>query len=361
MRRLKLIHSRELEQMSYENVNVDYSVVDDWGNGFQGKVDITNNTGSNLVSWDLDFDLSNQITDIWDAEIVDSSNGSYTVKHAAWNREIKAGETVTFNFIGSGDSSTPQNFEIDGSTFDSPSSSDSIYTFSNPDISPDLSLDEIYQGRATFYDAANPAGGKGNSGYDIPFGNLDQVTAINNIQWNGSEASGAFLEVSGPKQREGAAPIVVQVQDLLYERADGLDLSAEAFAKVADPVDGIVNIEYELIGPSDDFVTPHGYTIGQGIVIESISGANPWYGAVRLNNHRYPIESVDLLAEDGGTVPLERGSDNRFIIDFGGSGVTTPQDLLVTDIFGREVVLDDINITSGNSVDIVTNEQFSLI
>ncbi|MEO1464668.1 MAG: hypothetical protein AAFR89_00350, partial [Cyanobacteria bacterium J06633_1] len=99
-------------------------------------------------------------------------------------------------------------------------------------------------------DAANPAGGKVNSGYDNLSGNaLGGITAINNIQWNGSEASGAFLQVSGPKQREGAAPIVVQVADLLFERADGLDLSAEAFAQVADPVDGVVNIEYELIGP----------------------------------------------------------------------------------------------------------------
>lgn len=228
-------------------------------------------------------------------------------------------------------------------------------------ISPELESGQTYQGRATFYDAANPAGGKGNSGYDVLSGDaLAGITAINNVQWNGSEASGAFLEVSGPKQREGAAPITVQVSDLLYERADGLDLSAEAFFEVAEPVDGVVDIEYKLVSPDDSFVTPYGYSIGQGIVVEGIPESNPYYGAIRLNNHRNPVESVDLLEDDGSLVPLERGSDNRFVLDTG-SNLSGAQDLVVTDIFGQQVTLDDINLTSGSSNDVVTGEQFDLI
>jgi expansin len=228
-------------------------------------------------------------------------------------------------------------------------------------ISPDLQSGQTYQGRATFYDAANPTGGKGNSGYDVLSGDaLAGITAINNVQWNGSEASGAFLEVSGPKQREGAAPIVVQVSDLLYERADGLDLSAEAFFEVADPVDGVVDIEYKLVSPDDNFVTPYGYSIGQGIVVEGIPESNPYYGAIRLNNHRNPVESVELLEEDGDLVPLERGSDNRFVLNTG-SAISGAQDLVVTDIFGQQVTLDDINIASGSSDDVITGEQFDMV
>ena len=228
-------------------------------------------------------------------------------------------------------------------------------------ISPELESGQTYQGRATFYDAANPAGGKGNSGYDVLSGDaLAGITAINNVQWNGSEVSGAFLEVSGPKQREGAAPIIVQVSDQLYERADGLDLSAEAFFEVADPVDGVVDIEYKLVSPDDNFVTPYGYSIGQGIVVEGIPESNPYYGAIRLNNHRNPVESVDLLEDDGSLVPLELGSDNRFVLSTG-SDVSGAQDLVVTDIFGQQVTLDDINLTSGSSNDVVTGEQFDLV
>ena len=347
--------------MPNESVKVNYSQVQSWNNGYQGKISITNNGDSNIVNWDLEFDMSENIDNIWDAKIVENDNGSYTIENAKWNREISAGETIDIGFTANGGTSGPKNFDIDGSEFSSPSVSESIYTFSNPNLSPDLSLGKSYQGRATFYDAANPAGGKVAGGYDNLSGDaLGGIVAINNVQWNGSEAAGGFLEVSGPKQREGAAPIVVQIADLLYERADGLDMSAEAFKKVADPVSGIVNIEYKLVDPGDNFKTPYGYKIGDGIVVESISGANPWYGAIRLNNHRYPVESVDLLTEGGGTVPLERDDDNRFVLS-NSSGTYGAQDLLVTDIFGQEVTLDDINITSGDSKDIFTGEQFDSI
>ena len=69
-------------------------------------------------------------------------------------------------------------------------------------MSPDLSLEKTYQGRATFYDAANPAGGKVAGGYDNLSGDaLGGIVAINNVQWNGSEAAGGFLEVSRQTKR----------------------------------------------------------------------------------------------------------------------------------------------------------------
>ncbi len=346
--------------MPNESIDVNYSQVQDWGNVFQGEISIANNGDSNLVNWNLEFNLPAEITKIWDAEIAEKDNGHYTIENASWNREIAAGETITFGFTANGNGK-PQNFDVEGSSFDSPSISDSLYSTSNANISSDLSLGETYQGRATFYDAANPAGGKGASGYDnLSGGALAGITAINNVQWDNSEASGGFLKVSGPKQREGAEPIVVQIADYLYERADGLDLSAEAFAKVADPVDGIVNIDYELIGPGDGFKTPYGHTIGQGIVAEGISGSNPWYAAIRLNNHRYPVESVDILTEDGDTKSMTRGADNRFVFN-SGSGISGSQDLLVTDIFGQQVTLDNVNITGGDTADLVTGEQFGMI
>ena len=344
-----------------KSIDVDFSLIKDWGSGFEGRIWITNNTNSNLDTWSLEFDFPNQINNIWDSEIVSRGNGSYVLGHAPWNREISAGETVSFNFIGDGSfTKEPQNFEVNGFTFDSPSTRSDNISFSNDTLGIELELNQKYQGRATFYDAANPSGGKGNSGYDVPSASgLAGVTAINNIQWNGSEASGAFLQVSGNKQRAGAEPIVVQVTDLLYERADGLDLSAEAFAKVANPIDGIINIEYELYSPADDFVTPYGYRIGQGVVVEGIPETNPWYAAVRLNNHRYPIESVELISGDK-TLDMNRESDNRFVLD-GNYPLYGKQDLLVTDIFGQEIVIDDVNITNGSSADITTGEQFDII
>ena len=344
------------------SVDVDFTLISDWGDGFQGAISITNNSGSNIDTWSLDFDFPNSINNIWDAEIEYNQNGSYIVTNAAWNREIPAGETITFGFTGNDSvTSQPKNFELDGFTFDSPSIYKTIYTYQNPNLAPELELNQVYQGRATFYDAANPAGGIGASGFDIPIqSELHKIVAMNNIQWNGSQASGAFMKVSGPKQREGAAPIIVQVADHLMERADGMDMSAEAFAKVANPIDGTVNIEYQLIGPGDDYVTANGYSIGQGIVVETITGTNPYYAATRLNNHRYPIKTVELIEEDGDLLELNRESDNRFVME-GNYPLYGVQDLLVTDIFGQQVTLDDIDITNSSAPDKITGEQFALI
>ena len=344
------------------DADIEFTLINDWGSGFQGQISITNNSNGNIDSWDLEFDFPNQIDNIWDAEIEERMDGGYVISHTNWNREIAAGETLTFGFTGSDSvTSEPQNFTLDGSLFNSASRSESIYTFSNPDLSAELELNQEYQGRATFYDAANPAGGLGASGYDVPIqSQLYKIVAINNVQWNGSEASGAFFEVSGPKQRDGEAPIIVQVVDYLYERADGFDMSAEAFRQVADPIDGIVNIEYELVGPADDYVTAYGYSIGQGIVVEGIDHTNPYYGAVRLNNHRYPIESVDLITDEGDLVPLERESDNRFVFP-GNYPLYGGQDLIVTDIFDQQVTLNNIDITNGSDADIITGEQFAIV
>lgn len=345
-----------------QETDVDFTLIKDWESGFEGQIAITNTSINNIDSWTLEFDFPNPINNIWDAEIESNQNGHYAIANAPWNREIKAGETLTFGFTA--DNSfilEPQNFTVDGSTFGSLSTSDSIYTFSNSDLSPELELNQNYQGRATFYDAANPAGGLGASGYDVPVqSELHKIAAINNVQWNGSEASGAFFEILGPKQRDGAAPIVVQVVDYLYERADGFDLSAEAFAKIADPIDGVVNIDYQLVGPGDDYVTAYGYSLGQGIVVEGIAETNPDYAAVRLNNFRYPIKSVDLLTENGNTVDLKRESDNRFVLEEN-YPVSGAQDLVVTSIFGQQVTLNDVNITNGSNADVITGEQFELI
>lgn len=342
--------------------DVDFTLIDSWDDGFQGEISITNQTGGNIDTWSLEFDFPNEINNIWDAEIEQNQNGSYVIGNAEWNREISAGETITFGFTGN-DSVTlePQNFELEGYSFNSPSTSDSIYTYENDAITPELELDRPYQGRATFFDAANPAGGLGNSGFDIPAPDqLHKVVAINNIQWNGSNASGAFFEVSGPKQREGAAPLIVQVTDQLVERADGMDMSAQAFEKVADPVDGIVNIDYQLVGPDDDYVTAYGHRIADGIVVEGIADSNPWYPTLRLNNHRYPVATVELIESDGDLVEFERGSDNRFVLDET-QAIYGAQDLLVTDIFGQQVTLDDINISNGSNADTITGEQFAMI
>ncbi|MEL6322489.1 MAG: expansin EXLX1 family cellulose-binding protein, partial [Cyanobacteria bacterium J06626_14] len=178
-----------------------------------------------------------------------------------------------------------------------------------------LDLDTAYMGKGTFYGAT----GAGNAGYDeVPASQRGMLTAINRRQWDNSEASGAFLQVSGPKQRNGQAdPITVMVVDQLPDRGNGLDLSVEAFAKVANPVDGVVNLDYALASPDDSFTTPYGNKIGDGLIVDRLADSNPYWPAVRLMNHRHPVESLELVAEGGELLPMKRQSYNVFVLEQG--------------------------------------------
>ena len=223
-----------------------------------------------------------------------------------------------------------------------------------------LEINKTYTGTGTYYGAT----GAGNAGYDVvEMDQLGRITALNRKQWNNSEGSGAFFEVSGPYQREGKAdPITVMVVDQLPDRDNGLDLSAEAFAQVADPISGVVELQYDLVSPADNFVTPYGNRIGDGIIVDRLTESNPYWPAVRLTNYRNPVEGVALVTEDGKTLPMERKSNNIFVLEQGiGEPLKGNQDFVTTDIFGQQVALNDLDITSGTGEDITTGQQFPMM
>jgi hypothetical protein len=91
-----------------------YQTSADWGSGYNGQITITNNTGSTIQNWLLDFDFAYSIDQIWDAQISQQSTGHYQVAPASWNSSIANGSSVTFGFGGSPGNVTggPQNFNL---------------------------------------------------------------------------------------------------------------------------------------------------------------------------------------------------------------------------------------------------------
>ncbi|MGK7947757.1 MAG: expansin EXLX1 family cellulose-binding protein [Xenococcaceae cyanobacterium] len=348
------------------NSAVDFAITNSWGGGYQGQVEITNQDSSQLNSWTLEFEFAGQIEQIWNAEIVSQTGNTYVISNSAYNGTIASGDKVSFGFTGEGSvPNLPNVFELNekvvGETPTTPTDPTDPIPTPNPTQSGSewLEIDRTYTGKGTYYGAT----GAGNAGYDVV--ELDQrgrIAAINRQQWNNSEASGAFFEVSGPYQREGnAEPIDIMIVDQLPDRDNGLDLSAEAFAGVADPVTGVVELEYNLISPADDFVTPYGNRIGDGIIVDRLAESNPYWPAVRLINHRNPVQSLALVTDDGQTLPMERQSNNIFVLEQGiGQPLTGDRDFISTDIFGQKVVLNDIDITGGTGEDITTGQQFPI-
>jgi len=86
--------------------DVDFSIQSDWNSGFTAEAKITNLADHPINSWELEFEIEQEISSFWNAELVSREGNHYTVRHAGWNQSIPAGESVTFGF-----SATPGTLE----------------------------------------------------------------------------------------------------------------------------------------------------------------------------------------------------------------------------------------------------------
>ncbi len=82
-----------------ENYALDIDVVNDWGNGAQLGVTLTNESGATIEGWAIGMDLPFEIGDIWDAEIADVTGDRYLIDEAAWNGTLQSGQSVSFGFV----------------------------------------------------------------------------------------------------------------------------------------------------------------------------------------------------------------------------------------------------------------------
>ena len=90
---------------------------DDWGSGFVGAVSFTNLKTTSLGNWTIEFDLSQNITSIWNAEIVSHVGTHYVIRNASYNGTVAAGGTVSFGFqADSGNPTLPSSFVLNGVT-----------------------------------------------------------------------------------------------------------------------------------------------------------------------------------------------------------------------------------------------------
>lgn len=191
-------------------------------------------------------------------------------------------------------------------------------------------------GEATFYDAT----GAGNCGFDPSPGDL-MVAAMNAADYGTADWCGGCVAIDGP---DGS--IVVRIVDQCPGCAKGdLDLGREAFAMIAPLSAGRVPITWretpcEVTGP---------------IAYHFKDGSNPFYAAIQLRNHRYPIAKLEAV-KGGAYTAIERVEYNYFV-DASGLG-DGPYDLRVTDVRGH--VLEDTGIALGDNVTRTGTAQFPL-
>jgi expansin (peptidoglycan-binding protein) len=174
-------------------------------------------------------------------------------------------------------------------------------------------------GTATYYDYAG--GGACSFPLDPP-GTM--VAAINAVDWDGSNACGRCLRVTGP---DGS--VVVRIVDQCPECASGdLDLDSPAFAAIAPLVSGQAAISWQAV-PCD---------VTGPVAFHQDAGSNPYYLLVQVRDHRYGVASLeyqDAAASSFATAP--RLAHNYFEI-VEPAGLVFPVTLRVTDVYGQQIV-----------------------
>ncbi|MEW1588673.1 cellulase family glycosylhydrolase [Micromonospora vinacea] len=93
-----------------------FSVTNNWGNGYQGQVTVTNDTSAPITSWRVEFDLpsSSTVSQSWNAQQT-SSGSHYIFANLSWNGTLAAGASTAFGFLVNG-SGTPVNCTVNGAS-----------------------------------------------------------------------------------------------------------------------------------------------------------------------------------------------------------------------------------------------------
>ncbi|MFY1633763.1 expansin EXLX1 family cellulose-binding protein [Solwaraspora sp. WMMB335] len=180
-----------------------------------------------------------------------------------------------------------------------------------------------HQGKATFYDSQGQGG-------NCSFGSAPtnrMYVALGPNEYAAAAACGGYLDVTGPR---GSVRVIVM--DQCPECPTGhIDLSREAFARIADPVQGIVPVSYRAV--VDPPVGPLAFRIKEG--------ASQWWFAVRVTDHGNPLASVQARIGSGWRT-LVRQDYNYWLADDGlGPG---PYTLRVTDVYGNQAVASGIRM-----------------
>ncbi|MGR4880383.1 expansin EXLX1 family cellulose-binding protein [Streptomyces sp. LARHCF249] len=176
-----------------------------------------------------------------------------------------------------------------------------------------------YKGVATAY-----AAGDGNGA--CLFGPSDDlmIAAMNTTDYESSRACGAYVRV---RAANGASITVRITNECPLPCAPGqLDLSEQAFAKLADPKVGRIPITWSLLSP---------HTSGP-ISIRYKTGSNPHWCGIQVINHRNPVAGLEVRTAKGWR-RLPRTDYNHFLsADGSGCGGA----IRITDIYGEQLTVD---------------------
>ncbi|MEU6355542.1 expansin EXLX1 family cellulose-binding protein [Streptomyces sp. NPDC047072] len=179
-----------------------------------------------------------------------------------------------------------------------------------------------YDGVATFYDVGN---GDGACLYGPTSDTM--TAAMNTADYETAKACGAYILV-----HSGGASVTVRItNECPAPCAPGqLDLSPQAFAKLADPTRGQIPITWSLLSPSTS----------DTISIRYKTGSSQYWCGIQAIGHRNPLARLEVRT-GSGWLQLTREKFNYFLSEQGsGCG----GDIRLTDIYGEQVQISGIGV-----------------
>lgn len=173
-----------------------------------------------------------------------------------------------------------------------------------------------YKGVATSYDA-----GDGNGACSFgPTGDT-MTAAMNTADYETSKACGAYVRVQA-----GAAAVTVRITNECPAPCEPgqLDLSQQAFAKLADLSAGRIAITWSLVSPSD---------VGT-VSVRYKTGSSQYWCGIQVLGHRNPVARLEVRS-GGSWKALDRAEYDYFLSEQGaGCGAA----IRITDIYGEQLI-----------------------
>jgi len=178
-----------------------------------------------------------------------------------------------------------------------------------------------YRGVATAYEAADGNGA-------CLFGPSDSmmIAAMNHTDYESAKACGAYVQV---RTANGASITVRIVNECPLPCAPGqIDLSQQAFAKLANLSVGRLPITWTLLSPAES----------RTMSIRYKTGSSQYWCGVQAIGHRNPVAALEVKTANGWR-KLQRTGYNYFLSP-NGSGCGKA--IRVTDIYGERLTIDGI-------------------
>ncbi|WP_344828509.1 expansin EXLX1 family cellulose-binding protein [Actinocorallia longicatena] len=178
-----------------------------------------------------------------------------------------------------------------------------------------------YRGLATFY-----AAGKGDGSCMFGPARNMMVAAMNTTDFENAKACGAFIRVTS-----GGRSITVKVTNSCPTcQARQLDLSAQAFAKLAAPVKGRIAIKWRLLSPKTSLKVSVRYK----------SGSSRYWCGIQVLDHRNPIAALHVRTSKGWR-KLTRTAYNYFLSP---KGAGCGKAISATDIYGQKLTFTGVKL-----------------